>query len=151
MTAREKVNSAAATAREAAAAARETAADYAASARDTVNEYAASAASTAKVASRRVASAASTATRSTNDWVHGNPLAAGVVAVAVGAAVGMLVRATEYEDRAMGATRDQALEKARAVANNLRQNVGEKVADYAETVVGESIEKAATQPPMGSV
>jgi hypothetical protein len=82
--------------------------------------------------------------------VHDNPLAAGAVAVAVGAAIGMLVRATEYEDRAMGATRDQALEKARAVANNLRQNVSEKVADYAETVVGESIEKAATQPPMGS-
>jgi ElaB/YqjD/DUF883 family membrane-anchored ribosome-binding protein len=150
-TARQKVSSAAATARDAAAAARETAADYAASARDTVNEYAASAASTAKVASRRVASAASTATRTTNDWVHENPLAAGALAVAVGAAIGMCVRATEYEDRAMGATRDQALEKARNVANNLRQNVSEKVATYAENIVGESIEKAATQPPMGTV
>ena len=43
----------------------------------------------------------------------------------------------------------QAVEKAKAVANNLKQNVGEKVATYAETVVGESISTAATEPPMG--
>ena len=153
--ARETVGEYASTARQAvgsaAATARDTVGDYAASARETVNDYASSAASSAKTASRRVASAASTATRSTNDWAQENPLVAGALAVAVGAAIGLAVRATEYEDRAMGATRDQALEKARHVANNLRQNVSEKVATYAETVVGESIEKAATQPPMGTV
>jgi ElaB/YqjD/DUF883 family membrane-anchored ribosome-binding protein len=132
-----------------ASSARETASEYAASARDTVNEYAASAASTARSASQRVATAASSASRTTNDWVHENPLAAGAVAVAIGAAIGLAVRATEYEDRTLGATRDQAMEKAKAVANNLKQNVGEKVATYAENVVSESVSNAAAEPPMG--
>ena len=59
--------------------------------------------------------------------------------MAVGAAIGLAIPATEYEDRAMGETRDQALAKARNVANNLKQNVGEKVAAYAENVVDESL------------
>ena len=130
--------------------ARETVGEYAVTARDTVNEYAQSAASSARDASRRVRSAASTATTSVDEFVHENPLAAGAIAVAVGAAIGLCVRATEYEDRAMGATRDQAMAKAKSVANNLKANVTDKVATYAETVVGESLANAATAPPMGS-
>jgi ElaB/YqjD/DUF883 family membrane-anchored ribosome-binding protein/uncharacterized protein YjbJ (UPF0337 family) len=154
-TARETVGEYASTARQAvgtaAATARETVGEYAASARDTVNEYAASAASTAKTASRRVASTARTATSSANDWACENPLAAGALAVAVGAAIGLAVRGTEYENRAMGTTRDQALAKAKNVANNLKQNVTDKVVTYAETVVGESLADANTAPPpMGS-
>lgn len=152
-TLRQRARTAASTARETvgeyASSARETAGEYAATARDTVNEYAASAASSARSASRRVASAASSATTATGDWMTENPLAAGAVAVAVGAAIGMTIRATEYEDRAMGATRDQAIQKAKTVANNLRQNVTEKVSEYAENVVGESIANAASEPPMG--
>ena len=49
----------------------------------------------------------------------------------------------------MGAARDQAIEKAKTVANNLKQNVGDKVATYAENVVGESLTNAAGEPPMG--
>ncbi len=155
-TARETVGEYASTARQkvgtAAATARETVGEYAASARDTVTDYAASAASTAKTASRRVASAASTATTSANDWVHEYPLAAGALAVAVGAAIGLSARATEYEDRTMGATRDQALAKAKTVANNLKENVTDKVATYAETVVGETLADPSAAPrPMGSV
>ena len=140
-TVRQAVGSAASTARE-------TAGEYAASARDTVNEYAQSAASTARSASYRVSRAASTATTSVDDWVHDNPFVAGAVAVAVGAAIGLAMPATEYEDRAMGETRDQALAKARDVANNLKQNVGEKVAAYAENVVDESLKgaRAAAEP-----
>jgi ElaB/YqjD/DUF883 family membrane-anchored ribosome-binding protein len=136
-------------ARNAAANARETAAEYAARTKETVGEYAASAASTARSATRRVTTAATSATRTTNDWAHENPLAAGALAVAVGAAVGLAMRSTQYEDRTLGAARDQALQKAKTVADNLRQNVTEKVTTYAENVVGESIEKAATEPPMG--
>jgi ElaB/YqjD/DUF883 family membrane-anchored ribosome-binding protein len=151
-TARETVGEYASTVRQAvgsaASTARETAGEYAASARDTVNEYAQSAASTARSASHRVRRVASTATTSVDDWVHDNPLAAGAVAVAVGAAIGLAIPATEYEDRAMGETRDQALAKARDVANNLKQNVGEKVAAYAESVVDESLmgARAAAEP-----
>lgn len=155
-TARDTVGEYASTARQAvgsaASSARETVGEYAASARDTVNEYASSAASTAREASRRVASAASTASTSANDWVQENPLAAGALAVAVGAAIGLAVRSTEYEDRAMGETRDQAMAKARVVAENLKKNVTDKVATYAENVVGESLTAgtAASEPPMGS-
>ena len=51
----------------------------------------------------------------------------------------------------MGETRDQALAKARNVANNLKQNVGDKVAAYAENVVDESLmgTRAAAEPPWG--
>ena len=147
--ARETVGEYASTAKQAvgeyASSARETVGEYASTARDTVNEYAASAASTAKVASRRVRSAAGTATTATNDWVQENPLAAGALAVAVGAAIGLACPATDYEDRAMGETRDQAVAKAKTVANNLKQNVGDKVAAYAENVVGESLKSA--RPP----
>ena len=152
-TARETVGEYASTAKQAvgeyASSARETVGEYASTARETVNEYAASAASTAKVASERVRSAASTATVATNDWVQDNPLAAGALAVAVGAAIGLACPATDYEDRAMGETRDQALARARTVANNLKQNVGDKVAAYAENVVGESLKSAASEPPVG--
>ncbi len=147
--AREAASAARETVGEYASTARQAVGEYASSARETASEYAASAAESARLASRRVASAATTASRTTNDWMHENPLAAGAVAVAIGAAIGLIVRATEYEDRTLGAKRDQAVEKAKAVANNLKQNVGEKVATYAENVVNESITNAAAEPPMG--
>ena len=51
----------------------------------------------------------------------------------------------------MGATRDETLARARHVANNLKQNVTDKVATYAEDVVSESLlgDPAASGPPMG--
>jgi len=152
---RSRVGEYASTARQAvsdyAASAKETASDYAASAKETVNEYAASAASTAKSASRRVGTAARSGYNATDQWIHENPLAAGAVALAVGVAIGLAVRSTEYEDNLLGETRDQAWAKARDVANNLKENVTNKVATMAENVVGESIKSAATEPPMAGV
>ena len=49
--------------------------------------------------------------------------------------------------RALGATRDETVAKAKHVANNLTQNVTDKVATYAEEVVTESLGDSA--PPMG--
>ena len=151
--ARETVGEYASTAKQAvgeyASTARETVGEYATSARDTVNDYAQSAAASARSASRRVRSAATSATSSVDGFVHENPLAAGAIAVAIGAAIGLAVRATEYEDRALGATRDQALARAKNVANNLKENVSEKVATYAETVVSESLTDVASEPPAG--
>ena len=153
--ARQTVGEYASTARQAvgeyASSARETAGGYASTARDTVNDYAQSAASSARTASRRVRSAASSATTTVDDFVHDNPLAAGAFALAVGVAIGLAVRATEYEDRAMGSTRDQALARAKHVANNLKQNVTDKVATYAEDVVSESLlsDPASGDRPLG--
>jgi ElaB/YqjD/DUF883 family membrane-anchored ribosome-binding protein len=134
-----------------AASARETASDYASTARETVNEYAASAASTARSATRRVGTAARSGYQSADAFVHSNPLAAGAIAAAVGIAVGLSAPATEYEDTLLGETRDQALQKAKAAASNITENVTNKVATMAENVVGESVRAAAAEPPMGRV
>jgi len=134
-----------------ASSARETVGEYASTARETVNDYAQSAASRARQASSKVRSAASNASTTLDDFVHDNPLAAGAFALAIGAAIGLAVRATEYEDRAMGATRERAVARAKHVANNLKQNVTDKVATYAEDVVSESLlsDPGASASPMG--
>jgi gas vesicle protein len=142
-----------------ASSARETAGEYASSARDTVGEYATSAASSARRAGQRVRSAASTAavttrqtlqrtTTSVNDWTTEYPLAAGAIAVAIGAAVGLSAPGTEVENRYMGEKRDQAMERARAAAEELRQNVTQKAKNVAETVVdtANAISSAVTTP-----
>jgi ElaB/YqjD/DUF883 family membrane-anchored ribosome-binding protein len=120
--------------------------EYASSARETVGEYAESAATSARRASERVRSAASTATvrtrqtwqrasTSVDDWVHEYPLAAGAIAVAVGAAIGLSAPSTEFENRTMGEKRDQALERARLAARDIKENVTQKVQDVADSVI----------------
>ena len=147
---RDRVSGAASSAKQAlggyASSARETVGEYTSSARETVNEYPQSAASSARNASRQARRAAGTASTTLDDFVHDNPLAAGALALAVGAAIGLAVRGTEYEDRAMGATRDGAVARAKHVANNLKQNVTDKVATYAEDVVSESLLSDSTAP-----
>ena len=51
----------------------------------------------------------------------------------------------------MGATRDEAVARAKHVANNLKQNVTDKVATYAEDVVSESLlsDSTASAPRIG--
>ena len=129
-----------------AASAKDTVGEYASSARETVGEYAASARSTARRASARVRSAASTASvkardgwqtasTSVDDWVHEYPLAAGAIAVAVGAAIGLSAPSTEFENRTMGERRDQALERARVAARDIKENVAQKVQDVTESAI----------------
>ena len=160
---------------DAASTARETVGQYAASARDTVGGYAASAADTARdaaegarskaqQASERVTSAAQTASvraqeswqsasTSVDDWVHEYPLAAGAIAVAVGAAIGLSVPSTEIEDRTLGEKRDLALERARIAARDLKDKATQKVQDVAETVLDavEPIVDGTTEPSQGRV
>ena len=138
-----------------ASAARETVGEYASSARETVGDYASSASETARRAGQRVRSAASTATiktrqglrsasASVDDWVHEYPLAAGAIAVAVGAAIGLSAPGTEWEDRTLGEKRDQALERARTAARDIKQNVTQKVQDVADSVI--EVANAAATP-----
>ena len=151
---------------------RETVGQYAATARETVGEYAAGARETvgeaaeaarlkalraserarhaAEVASQRAQETWQSASTSVDDWVHDYPLAAGAIAVAVGAAIGLSVPGTELEDRTLGETRDQALAKARMAARELRDNVSQKVQDVAETVMdvtGTPSTPGSTLPP----
>jgi ElaB/YqjD/DUF883 family membrane-anchored ribosome-binding protein len=141
-TARETVNEYASTARD-------TVGAYAASARDTASEYADSARESARRASMRVRSAAGNASSNVDEWVRANPMAAGAIALAVGAAVGLSVPRTELEDTSIGETRDRALEKGRQMAQNLKQNVTEKVATAAENLVGESLTSPRPPEPLG--
>lgn len=115
-----------------ASSARDTAGELASSARSVAGEYAQSAASGARRASESVRSAASTATNTTTDWVQENPLAAGAIALAVGAAIAMALPGTEAENRAMGETRDRAWQRASQAAAELKKNVTRKVEDVAE-------------------
>lgn len=131
-----------------ASSARDTAAEYATSARQAVGEYADSARESARSAAARASRAARSAATTTNDWVTENPMAAGAIALAVGAAIGLSVRRTEFENTTMGQTRDRAWERGKQLAQNLKANVGEKVATATENIVGESITQAATTPPI---
>jgi ElaB/YqjD/DUF883 family membrane-anchored ribosome-binding protein len=153
----EYASSAKETVGEYAASAKETVGEYASSARETVGEYAASARSSARRAGMRVRSAAGTATvkardgwqtasTSVDDWVHEYPLAAGAIAVAVGAAIGLSAPATEFENRTMGERRDQALERARAAARDIKDNVTQKVQDVADSVVDAANAVSPTTP-----
>jgi len=127
--------------------------EYASSARAAVGEYADSARESARYASERVRTAASSATTTADQWVRENPLAAGAIALAVGAAIGMSVPATEIENRTMGETRDQAWERARQAAANLKDNVTKKVENVAGNLVGDSLmgngESGSSGEPMG--
>jgi ElaB/YqjD/DUF883 family membrane-anchored ribosome-binding protein len=155
-TARDTVGSYAATAKntvgELASTARETVGQYASTAKETAGEYAYSAREGAQRASQRVRSAAGTATSSVDDWMSENPLAAGLVAAAVGIAIGLSVPRSDVEDRAMGEARDAAWQRASRVAADIKENVSAKVADVAENFVDTNIlgsRKGTTSEPMG--
>lgn len=129
-----------------ASSARQAVGDYASSARGTVGEYADSARSSARRASERVRGAASSATTSMDDWVRQNPMAAGAVALAVGAAIGLSVPRTNWEDTTIGQARDRAWETATRAAQNIKDNVTDTVTAAAENIAGEGIADAATPP-----
>ena len=148
-----------------AATARETVGGYATSARETVSDAAEAARCRALKASERVSSAAQTASvraqetwrsasTSVDDWVHEYPIAAGVIAVAVGAAIGLSAPSTEIEDRTLGEKRDQAIERARIAARQVKDNVTQKVNSVAETVLdvtGATPTGSTFEPPQGRV
>ena len=121
--------------------ARETVGEYAESAKETIGEYAGAARSTARRASQSVRAAASTAsvrarqTYSTvDDWVHENPLAAGALAVAVGAAIGLSEPSSRFEDRTLGERRDLAVERAKVKARELKDTVAQRAKKVADVV-----------------
>jgi ElaB/YqjD/DUF883 family membrane-anchored ribosome-binding protein len=136
-----------------AAGARETVGSYAVGAREVVGDYASSARTSARRASDRVRGAATTAYSSTGDWISDNPMAAGAIALALGAAIGMSIPRTQAEDRTMGEARDRAWQRASEAARNLKENVTEKVASAAENFTADSLfgTPAARKDPMGHV
>ena len=125
---------------------------YASSARETAGQYAESARERARRASEAARRAASTATTTVDDFTDQNPLAVGLIALAVGIAIGMAVPATEIENRTMGEARDRAWERASKAASEIKQNVTKKVEDVAENFVNENVISTLTgssSEPMG--
>ncbi len=127
--------------------ARDTVGDYASSARETVGEYAESARDRAMQASDAARRAAGSASSALDNFVTDNPLAVGAIALAVGAAIGMSVPASEIENRTMGDARDRAWERASKAATEIKDNVTKKVEDVAENFVNENILDTLTGAP----
>jgi ElaB/YqjD/DUF883 family membrane-anchored ribosome-binding protein len=130
-----------------ASSARETVGEYATSARETVGEYAATAGRSARRASASVRGAARSATTSVDGFARENPMAAGAIALAIGAAIGLSAPRTAWEDSAMGETRDRAWEKASTAASSIKETVVQKASTAAENLIGEGLAKAATTAP----
>jgi len=81
---------------------------------------------------QKVGALTSRARYQTEDLLQSNPLVLGVVAVAVGAAVGLSLPETEPENRMMGEVRDTFVERAQDAA----QSAVEKVKDVASDAAG---------------
>jgi hypothetical protein len=83
-----------------------------------------------------------------DQWVHENPLAAGAVAVLVGAAVGLAIPATSKENEWMGPKRDElahkAAEKAHDVVGKV-QTVAERAMGTAKNVLGDATQQITTE------
>ena len=70
-----------------------------------------------------------------------NPLVIGAMALVAGLGLGLAVPETSYENKALGKTRDQLLDKATEAASDLTQ----KVTTVAHTAVHEAIESGKTE------
>lgn len=124
-TAKTKASDAADAAKTAAAAAKDKAVQVTGQAKTKVTDLSASALEQTRKAGGAVA-----------DTYQANPLAYGLVALGIGAAVGLLVPGTEQENKLMGQTRDQLLTKAQASVQDITTKV--------QAVAGTTIEQAKT-------
>jgi ElaB/YqjD/DUF883 family membrane-anchored ribosome-binding protein len=89
--------------------------------------------SSASSVAHGVADTARAGTARLEETMHENPMVLGVVAAAVGLAVGMTLPASERESRLMGSKRDELVDKAREAIGETR----DKVRNAAERVVPE--------------
>lgn len=90
---------------------------------------------------------ASTQTSSQFDrWMRENPLAVGVAALAAGAVVGLTVPRTRTEDEMLGAQRDALLERATESAQQLKEQVRDKVQHVASDL-GSSLQGEGSSNP----
>jgi ElaB/YqjD/DUF883 family membrane-anchored ribosome-binding protein len=65
---------------------------------------------------------------SLDSWIRQNPLAFGIAALAVGAAIGLSLPETEAENEWMGETRDTLVERAQEMKDNAVETVQETIA-----------------------
>ena len=82
---------------------------------------------------RRLRTAGTRTTSQFDRWMHDNPLALGIAALAAGAVVGLSLPRTRAEDSYLGASRDALIDRATDSAQQLKEQVKEKV----QTVAGD--------------
>ena len=91
----------------------------------------------ARQAGRNIRRSASRAEHSIEDFVHDNPLMAGLIAAGVGAFLGGLLPSTEFEDRRLGGIRDDVMDDASELAREAKERA-RHVADDAKDELKES-------------
>jgi len=72
---------------------------------------------------QRIGDIADRAESQFNQWMRENPLAVGVAAIAVGAAIGLAIPETDRERELIGATRDRLVDKAQEMASHTVEQV----------------------------
>ena len=75
-------------------------------------------------------------------YMEENPLAVGAVALALGAAVGMAIPVTRYEERVVGPARQELMDKAKGAVSELLGQTQEAVADAARSITESAAEAA---------
>ena len=100
--------------------------------------------SSASSVAHGVADSARAGTARIEETMHENPMVLGVVAAAVGLAVGMTLPASERESRLMGSKRDELVDKARDAISETKDKV-RNVAERAVPEVGAALKEVARE------
>jgi ElaB/YqjD/DUF883 family membrane-anchored ribosome-binding protein len=109
----------------------DTASNMAQSVSNTASNVAQSVSSKASDLSGQVKDQAQRAANATGDFYQGSPLAVGAIALLIGAAVGLMIPATDPENRWMGETRDRLKDQA----TQQLQTITDKVSTVAQTAL----------------
>jgi len=104
---------------------------------------------------RRVARRAETTLRqaewSVENTLRDNPLAAGAIALAVGAAIGLALPHTRSEDEWMGQAKEKLLDRGKGVADNALENVEQKVDELTSSTKPQEDSPTSGPPSNGIV
>ena len=79
-------------------------------------------------------------------WMHENPLAVGIAALAAGAVVGLTMPRTHAENQVMGASRDALMDRASESAQQLKEQVRDKVQEVANDLTSTTSSTSASGP-----
>ena len=98
---------------------------------------------------RRLRSAGARTTSQVGRWMHDNPMAVGIAALAAGAVVGLAMPRTRAEDDYLGASRDALVDRASDTAQQLKEQVRDKVQEVAHDLASE-MNTGTRNPPASS-
>jgi ElaB/YqjD/DUF883 family membrane-anchored ribosome-binding protein len=100
-------------------------------ARETATAISGQVTDTVRSARRRAGQVSRQTSTQFDHWMQDNPLAVGIAAVAAGAVVGLTLPRTHVENQTMGASRDALIDRAGESAQQLKEQVRDKVQEVA--------------------